>query len=131
MQESLLGHGVDAPCEYFEIFLPTLRGELLIPDLHSLDCVLGVQVNEYDEAVWTLRVRRGRLEAVTAGQDGAQCTFCLDTDTLLEVVTGVLAPDKAFFDLRIEIEGDVALGLQLSTVLAPFFRQYPFRWPLT
>lgn len=127
--ETKYEHDADATRGYFEAFLPALRGELLIPDLHSLDCTLGVRIEEQTDAAWTLGVQSGRLEVVTAGLENAECVFCLDTVTLLAVVAGALAPDKAFFDLRIEIEGDVALGLQLSTVLAPFFRQYPFRWP--
>jgi len=52
--------------------------------------------------------------------------FSLDADTLLEIVSGSLTPDRAFFDLRVEIEGDIVLGLQLSTVLEPFFQTRPY-----
>lgn len=116
----------DAARAYFETFLPGLRGELLLPGLRSLNCSLGVRVTDLQEAAWVLVIQSGRLEAVMAGIGHAQCAFCLDTGTLLEVATGALAPDKAFFDLRIEIEGDMALGLQLSTVLEPFFQLYPY-----
>lgn len=114
---------------YFDAFLPRLQGLLLIPGLRSLSCRLGVRIEDLEDAAWTLVVESGRLEAVVPGAADAPCTFALDAGTLLEVATGALAPDKAFFDLRIEIEGDVALGLQLSTVLEPFFQQYPFHLP--
>ena len=113
---------------YFESFLPALRGELLISGLRSLNCSLAVRVTDMEDT-WVLVIQAGRLEAVLRDTVPAPCTFCLDTHTLIEVATGVLPPDRAFFDLRIEIEGDTALGLQLSTVLAPFFQQYPFRLP--
>lgn len=114
---------------YFEHFLPKLQGTLLIPGLRSLHCRLGVRITDLENTAWTLEIRAGRLEAVLPGTRQTPCVFCLDATTLLEVATGALAPDRAFFDLRIEIEGDTALGLQLSTVLAPFFQQYPFRLP--
>ncbi len=117
----------DACRAYFENVLPDLRGELLLPGLRSLNCALGVRITDMEEAAWILVIQAGRLEAVMPGIGNTQCAFCLDTGTLLEVATAALAPDKAFFDLRIEIEGDMAMGLQLSTVLEPFFELYPYR----
>ena len=115
------------PCrQYFVTFLPALTGKVLVPGLRSLSCALGVVVTDMDDECWTLSIIAGRLEHVSAGGVEAESTFLLDRATLLAVVTGGLAPDEAFFDMRIEIEGDVALGLQLSTVLEPFFQQYPF-----
>lgn len=112
---------------YFTHYLPALRGQLLIPGLRSLSCALGVALTDMDEVAWTLVVESGRLVAIEEGTDHAQCIFLLESGTLLEIVTGTLAPDRAFFDLRIEIEGDIALGLQLSTVLEPFFKQHAYR----
>lgn len=126
-QESFRERRVEACRRYFTDYLPTLQGQLLVPGLRSLSCKLGVSLTDIDSGVWTLVVASGELVEICTGAEGAQCTFFLETGTLLEVATGALAPDRAFFDLRIEIEGDVALGLQLSTVLAPFFKQYPFR----
>lgn len=117
----------DASHAYFTRFLPGLQGQLLIPGLRSLTCALGVQLTDMDQAEWTLEIESGRLQSVRPGLERSHCVFCLDSGTLLEVATGTLAPDRAFFDLRIEIEGDVALGLQLSTVLEPFFKEHSFR----
>ncbi|MBL7648811.1 MAG: SCP2 sterol-binding domain-containing protein [Candidatus Hydrogenedentes bacterium] len=113
--------------QYFTGYLPGLRGQLLIPGLRSLSCALGVSLTDVEGAAWTLVVASGRLVAIEAGTEAAQCVFMLESGTLLEIVTGTLPPDRAFFDLRIEIEGDIALGLQLSTVLEPFFAQHAFR----
>lgn len=112
---------------YFTEFLPELQGQLLIPGLRSLSCALGVALSDLADGSWTLVIEAGRLTEIRAGVDDATSVFLLDSGTLLEIATGTLAPDRAFFDLRIEIEGDVALGLQLSTVLEPFFKQHAFR----
>jgi predicted lipid carrier protein YhbT len=127
MPESFRARCIEANRLYFTEFLPGLRGQLLIPGLRSLTCALGVSVHDVENGVWTLSIESGQLAAIERGADRAQCVFLLDSGTLLEIATGTLAPDRAFFDLRIEIEGDIALGLQLSTVLEPFFKQHPFR----
>ena len=122
-------HQEQACRAYFESYLPGLQGQLLISGLKSLSCALGVVIDDLDAGGWTLVVEAGRLSTIVRGITGATAVFRLDVRTLLDIATGVLPPDKAFFDLRIEIEGDVALGLQLSTVLEPFFRQFPFQFP--
>jgi hypothetical protein len=127
MPDSFRARQREASRLYFTSYLPGLQGQLLIPGLRSLSCALGVALTDMDDAVWTLVVESGRLTAIAEGSESAQCVFLLDSGTLLEIATGTLAPDRAFFDLRIEIEGDIALGLQLSTVLAPFFKQHAFR----
>lgn len=127
MPESFRARQQEALRLYFSGYLPGLRGQLLIPGLRSLSCALGVTITDLEDASWTLIVDAGRLTSVEAGTSTAQCVFLLESGTFLEIVTGTLSPDRAFFDLRIEIEGDIALGLQLSTVLEPFFKQHAFR----
>lgn len=112
--------------DYFESFLPALRGQLLIPGLHSLSCVLGVSLGEAPEEQWRLVIASGRLMEIAPDVTGADCVFHLDRETLLAIAAGVLGPDQAFFEMRVEIEGNVVLGLQLSTVLEPFFRTHPY-----
>jgi predicted lipid carrier protein YhbT len=111
---------------YFTRFLPGIRGRLLLEGLETLSACFEIEVSDWDEPPWRLGIEHGRL--VHVGHDGpeAPCRFRLDSATLLEVVRARQAPAEAFYDLRIEVEGDVALGLELSTVLEPFFRRFPF-----
>jgi len=111
---------------YFEAFLPTIFGRLLIPDLERLTTCFAIEVTDLDAPPWCIAIEAGRLVGV--GHDGPEplCTFQLDTATLLEVVAARVAPAEAFFARRIELEGDMELGLKLSTVLAPFFEGFPF-----
>lgn len=111
---------------YFEAFLPTLFGRLLIADLESLTTCFAIQVTDLDAPPWRIGIESGRLVFVRHDGPEALCTFSLDSDTLLEVVAARIAPAEAFFAKRIELEGDMELGLKLSTVLAPFFEGYPF-----
>ena len=112
---------------YFREFLPGLRGRLLIPDLETLTTCFAIAVRDSGDPPWRIAIEAGRLVAV--GPDGPPplCLFRLDTATLLEVVAARVAPAEAFFAKRIDLEGDMELGLKLSTVLAPFFEGFPFQ----
>jgi len=112
---------------YFEEFLPGLFGRLLIADLESLTTCFAIEVTDVEAPPWRIAVECGRL--VHVGHDGPEplCAFTLDGATLLEVVTARVPPAEAFFARQIELDGDMELGLKLSTVLAPFFEGFPFQ----
>ena len=113
--------------EYFIEFLPRLEGQLLIEDLRTLSCRFTYRLAQSDLTPWQVEIASGRLVYVGHEEGASDCCFVCDEETLLEVAGARLSPQDAFFDLRIEIEGDMELGLKLSTVLAPFFERYPFR----
>ena len=126
MSEARAARALDAQQRYFREFLPAIRGQLLLPDLSDLDACFEIHVTDGDEPPWRLVIAGGRLLHVA--HDGPQpgCRYALDTATLLEVVSARCTPAAAFFDVRIELDGDMELGLRLSTVLEPFFRRFPF-----
>lgn len=111
---------------YFEDFLPGIRGQLLIPDLERLTTCFAIDVEDAPDPPWRIAIEAGRLTHVGTHGPEPLCAFRLDTETLLEVVSARVPPAEAFFARRIELEGDMELGLKLSTVLAPFFAGYPF-----
>lgn len=111
---------------YFTEFLPGILGRLLLEDLRTLSTAFEIDVTDADEPPWRLAVDAGRLVHVGADGPAPACRFALDRATLAEVVSGRLPPQEAFFELRIEVGGDVEEGLRLSTVLAPFFRRFPW-----
>jgi len=111
---------------YFTGFLPTILGQLLIEDLRDLTSDFEIAVTDGGSPPWRLAIEAGRL--VRVGHDGPEprCRFSLDAATLAEVVAARCTPADAFFEKRIELEGDLEIGLELSTVLEPFFRRFPF-----
>lgn len=111
---------------YFTEYLPTLYGQLLIADLRELNACCEIAVRE-DPPPWRIAIEHGRL--VYAGHEGPEpaCAFHLNVETLLKVVSAVETPQQAFFDMRIELTGDLEMGLKLSTVLEPFFHRFPYR----
>jgi hypothetical protein len=116
-----------APARYFAEFLPTILDKLLIEDLRTLTTCFEIRVTDAEEPPWRLGIDGGRLTYV--GHEGPEpvCRFSLDSDTFREVVSARCTPSSAFFDTRIDLEGDMEMGLKLSTVLEPFFHRFPFR----
>lgn len=116
--------------EYFTRFLPTLFGQLLIEDLRDLTACLEIVVDE-DRPPWRIAIENGRL--VYAGHDGPEpaCSYHVDKQTLLNIVGARETPQEAFFDMRVELTGDLEMGLKLSTVLEPFFQRFPYHVPAT
>lgn len=111
---------------YFSEFLPTLLDQLLIEDLRTLTACFEIRVTDGSEPPWRLGVEEGRLTYVGHGGPEPVCRFSLDSGTFLEVVTARCTPSAAFFETKIELEGDMEMGLKLSTVLEPFFHRFPY-----
>lgn len=111
---------------YFERFLPGLLGQLLIEDLSNLNATFAIAVSDTPDPAWRLEVKDGRLVHVGHEGEAPVCTFTLNGQTMLEVVSGRLAPAEGFFAMRIELDGDLEMGLRLSTVLEPFFLRFPY-----
>jgi hypothetical protein len=110
---------------YFSEFLPGILGKLLIEDLTTLTTCFEIRVTDGSEPPWRLGIEEGCLTYV--GHQGPEpvCRFSLDSDTFVAVVTARCTPSAAFFDTRIDLEGDMEMGLKLSTVLEPFFHRFP------
>lgn len=118
--------GYDFYRQYFTEFLPGIVGQLMIDDLKSLTCQVEIAVTDSGDAPWRLTVEQGRLTHVSHDGPDSQCRYVLNLDTLTDVVTAKCSPQDAFFEMRIEIEGDIERGLELSAVLEAFFEGFPF-----
>ncbi|MFI5380400.1 MAG: SCP2 sterol-binding domain-containing protein [Tepidisphaerales bacterium] len=112
--------------EYFDVFLPGKIGRSLLPDLRRLTARFGIALREDEGIHWALDVQEGVLRTISHNGMPTDCRFTIDTPTLLEIVAGRLTPQRAFFNRRAEISGDVAMGLKIAAVMAQFFRKFPF-----
>jgi predicted lipid carrier protein YhbT len=119
-------HAQPLHVRYFTEFLPTILGQLLIEDLRDLTSDFEIVVTDAGSPPWRLAIEAGRLVRVSHDGPEPRCRFSLDAATLAEVVAARRTPADAFFEKRIELDGDLEIGLQLSTVLEPFFRRFPF-----
>lgn len=112
--------------DYFDSFLPRIVGQLLLPDLRNLSAHAEIVVTDSGDPSWHLQLCDGRLTEIAHKGTDADCRYVLDVATLLDVVRAKVTPQDAFFKMRIEIEGNIERGLELSVVLENFFKQYPY-----
>ena len=112
--------------KYFDDYLPTLQGKELVKDLRGISACFEILVKDVSEVPWKIVVDRGRLAGV--GRDGPEpvARFEMESHTLFLVITAKESPQDAFFDGRIEIEGDMEMGLAFGAVLEQFFDTYPY-----
>ncbi len=112
--------------QYFDSFLADKMHKQLLPDLKNLSATCRIRVEDIPDRSWALKIEKGRLEKISANSMNCQCEFIVDRETFGRVVSGQLAPQKAFFKRKIDIQGDMETGLKLATVLAEFFRKWPY-----
>lgn len=112
--------------QYFDSFLTEKMHQQLLPNLKHLTASCRIAVEDLPGRSWSLRIDQGRLEEISQNGMVCQCTFSLHSDTFSAIVGGRLAPQQAFFQRKIHIAGDMETGLKLATVLAAFFKKWPY-----
>jgi len=113
-------------CEraYFDGFLARWLGQPLIPGLQSITTRIGIRVEGSPGPGWTLAVDAGRLAAIERTVEDAAVIYRVDEGTFRAIVAADLGPRLAFLAGRVRIDGDLLLGLRLSTIMEGFFRDH-------
>ncbi len=111
---------------YFEQFLPQVIGKSIFADLDNLSVVVRFFITD-GERGWTISLEKGQLIRIERGSAPAHTfSYNLDAQTLLQVVSGTVSPQKAFFTGKVKIQGDTLKGLKLAMIFDRFIRAYPF-----
>lgn len=116
----------DSMDRYFTEFLAGKRHELLLPKLQNLSAIFHIELLDTPNSIWTLAIKKGMLDSISNGASTAQCGFKLKRETFATIIGGKMSPQTAFFKREVEIDGNIVLGLKLATVLAEFFKQFPW-----
>lgn len=111
---------------YFDEFLAEKMHKQLLPNLRRLSANCRIVVEDIPGRSWSLSIDRGCLVQISENGLPVECTFSLHSDVFSAIVAGRLSPQAAFFSKKIGIEGDMEAGLKLATVLATFFRKWPY-----
>ncbi|PLX47975.1 MAG: hypothetical protein C0613_12545 [Desulfobulbaceae bacterium] len=109
--------------KYFTEFLPTIIGQQLIANLASLSCTFWLEVSGLPRR--TLVIIDGCLQAITAGGESS-FGYQVRPDIFLQVVSGCLSPQRAFFDGKITMAGNTMEALRTASALEEFFRYRPY-----
>ncbi len=113
--------------EYFRVFLARKLNQRLLEDLRRLTSRFAIAFRDAPRSRWSLEVREGVLMEISDNGMPTDCQFTVDgVPTFLDIVAGRLSPQQAFFRRRVNIGGNIELGLRTATALAQFFRKFPF-----
>ncbi|NOZ39549.1 MAG: NAD-dependent epimerase/dehydratase family protein [Planctomycetes bacterium] len=116
-----------AAADYFERFLPKYAPLSTLPRLSNVTAEVGFRVAGIHRGQWRCRLVRGDVVAVQrAACEGAAVVFEADGDTLEAIVEGKLSPQQAFFERRVEIAGDIEMGLKLAMIFGQFIVEFPY-----
>jgi len=113
--------------DYFERFLPKYAPLSTLPRLSNVTAEVGFRVSGSEGGQWRCRLVRGDVVAVKRSACGdAAVVFESDGETLAAIVAGELSPQQAFFDRRIEIAGNIEMGLKLAMIFGQFIVEFPY-----
>jgi len=111
---------------YVTGFFPSVFEKSIFADMDNLTLRFGFHITNTQQS-YSLLIEQGCLSSI--GTDGAndnEAVFELDSRTLLEIASGALPPQQAFFASRIKIQGDTLKGLKLVPIFEKFIQQHPF-----
>ncbi len=112
---------------YFEDFFPRQPRRSPLAQTARLNLVTSFAIDGAGGGSWSIRWKNGDLVGVERGQAAdAVVHYRTDAATFEAIVSGRQAPQEAFFEQRITIEGDIETGLKLAVLFAQFVRQFPY-----
>jgi thioester reductase-like protein len=111
---------------YFEEFLMAKLNQPLLVNLKNLNAVFSIHIQDEMNSHWTLEIKQGMLLSISPDSAMAECSYWMNAATFEKVVRGVYRPEEAFFDGRINIQGNMEKGLKVAAALAEFCKTYPY-----
>jgi hypothetical protein len=107
---------IDSPQQLFDEFIPD-RIERDAGLLDVINTVYRVSVTGAGGGSWRLDLRSPRT-AEREKETAAEFGITVDSDALLDIVNGRLAPDVAFMRGQLEASGDVLFLVKLSALFS-------------
>uniref|UniRef100_A0A8C2CN04 SCP2 domain-containing protein n=1 Tax=Cyprinus carpio TaxID=7962 RepID=A0A8C2CN04_CYPCA len=68
------------------------------------------------EALWVVDAKNGKDSVVSDAGKKADCTISMSDSDLLELMTGQLNPQKAFFQGKLKITGNMGIAMKLQNL---------------
>jgi predicted lipid carrier protein YhbT len=98
----------------------------LIDNLKTLNAGFAIKITNAQNDRWRIQLKDGRLVGLQNDTGTVECSFETSATTFRKVAEGRLSPQKAFFDRKVEITGDIEKALKVAAALSQFFVAYPF-----
>jgi hypothetical protein len=111
---------------YFEGFLRTRLNKRSLKGLKRLNVTFLIRIQDEAASDWVLELRDGMLTSISHDPSGVEWRFLTDAETFKKIAKGLVPPEQAFFDGRVNIEGSMEKALQASATLSEFLKAFPY-----
>jgi putative sterol carrier protein len=109
-----------------EEFLMAKLNQPLLINLRNLNAVFSIHIQDGVDSHWVLEIKQGKLLSISPDSAMTECSYWMDPATFEKIARGVYRPEEAFFDGRINIQGNMEKGLRVAAALAEFCKTYPY-----
>ncbi len=119
--------------EYFEELMFDRINMSPLPRIESLGIVIRFDIVGQNAGSWTIVVEGGILKRVSRNHPDPEsqqgnseplsdvlnpaCIFRLDGRTFMSIIRREITPQQAFFEKKVQIEGDMALALKMNVLV--------------
>ena len=112
--------------EYFEELMFDRVNMCPLPRIESLGIVIRFDIVGQNAGSWTIVVEDGSLKRISRNHPDSlnkdvvlnpACIFRLDGRTFMSIVRREITPQQAFFEKKVQIEGDIALALKMNVLV--------------
>lgn len=132
--------------EYFEELMFDRVNKCPLPKIKSLNTVIRFDIVGRDAGSWTIAVEDGILKSISRNHNTSGCSgqdkidnkgYCLDNTepvskapvlkpaciirlggrTFMSIVRREITPQQAFFQKKVQIEGDMTLALKMNVLV--------------
>lgn len=87
------------------------------PKIPGLDARVQFDITGSGAGKWTLVLEDGYAKEVTRNSQGIpDCVLTMDGGTFMNIVRGEITPQKALFEGKLSVAGDVMLGIKMSVL---------------
>lgn len=120
--------------EFFLRHFPAAAADSRLPQVPGLSAVVRFEIRGSDNGDWLCRLAHGRVVdiACTNGRaTGADFLYQTDSDTFQQIVAGCLNIRQAFFERRINIDGDIERALLLAVLFEDLLQESPYHTAAT